>query len=149
MLKRLKKNKILFGLIVLVIAFGLYNRQAFPAIYSVISSYFQPIDIEYIKEQGGWLGTTGGIVRFDDNSETISGDTIYRNNEPITRTRSHLASVCLIGVPPLFKIISQRLFYSFTRKMRAKAKSTVIVIKTILFTLFFRLLSACLDTDCE
>jgi hypothetical protein len=83
MLKRLKKYKILFGLIVLVIAFGLYNRQAFPAIYSIISSYFQPIDIEYIKEQGEWLGTTGGIVRFDDNSETISGDTIYRDNEPI------------------------------------------------------------------
>jgi hypothetical protein len=83
MLKRLKKYRVLFGLIVLVIAFGIYNQRAFPAIFSIISSYFQPVDIGYIKAQGEWLGTTGGIVNFVDNSETISGDTIYRNNEPL------------------------------------------------------------------
>jgi hypothetical protein len=58
------------------------NKHFMCALGSTIKSWLTPVDSDYIIRQREWLSDTGVVVRFDDSSATIRGDTIFIDSKP-------------------------------------------------------------------
>lgn len=58
------------------------NKHFVRALGSTIKSWLTPVDSDYIVKQREWLSDTGAVVRFDDSSATIQGNTIFIDSKP-------------------------------------------------------------------
>jgi hypothetical protein len=68
-------------ILVFICAIALMNKQFFLAIGSMIKSFISPIDYNYIIERE-WINSRGTIIRFDDASANLHGDTIFISSKP-------------------------------------------------------------------
>jgi hypothetical protein len=59
----------------------IFNKHFVRALGSTIKSRLAPVDSDYIRERE-WVSDTGAVVRFDDSSATIQGDTILIDSKP-------------------------------------------------------------------
>lgn len=84
------------------------------ALFSTISSWFMPVDNEFVINEKEWMSESGSIIRFDNGESTLSNDTIYYFGEPefiVTKLNKHFNEMTVEDLKT-----NKRILYTSTRE---------------------------------